>query len=378
MKTSGLLLWSMPVLASVLVFSSCGKKSSSEDSTTVNADGSTKLSAVTDVSQLGVSTALTISLPSAYSQKTSTNLNLTTAKKSQDACQMGEPITSVKESLDSVASFFCHMEVEKAKIKFGVKTTITTNGKEFGRIWIDNSKAADNQITLYMCQDGALKEKVDITGVKLGADGKPSGMKGSVQHKGSEGTQSWASDVTFDKAYSGAYLEMSGKDKYSDSSNSGSFARSVAVKLMDSSDEVSVVSLASKGTWGGQAFSQRGLGYAASNLGQALFVNSGTYNNQTFTNTHRSSFDLDGYVVAESSSTKLGEGGVLRVPAASLPAFLDASFEPSAPTGWDCGDIAETVDLDPESAAHQACEKDHKEGANCWGTEFEGGEAEAI
>lgn len=375
MKTTKLILWAVPTFVAF----SCGKKSDDDSAAATNADGSTKLTAVSDVGQLGVSSALSISLPSAYSQKKTTSLALAaTAKKSQDACQMGEPITSVKESLDSVGGMFCHIEAEKAKIKFGVKTTITSKGVEFAKIWIDNSKAADNQITLYMCQKGALQQKIDITGVKLGADGKPTGMKGSVQEKGSEGTQSWARNVVFDKNFTGAYLEVTSQDKYSDTATSGSFARSVALKLMDSADSLSYVSMSSKGTWGGQSFKQRGYGLSVSKLGQALFENSGTYNNQTFTNIRRSSFDLDGYVAAESSSDKFAAGGVLRVKSSDVPAYLDASFTPTAPTGWDCGTTEVTVDLDPDSAAHKACESSHKNGADCWGSDFESGANDSI
>lgn len=359
-------------LAVVLALS-CGKKDDSE-TTTTNADGSTKLTEVSTADQLGVSAALgSLSLPAAYApKKTSLLLTASSAKKSSEACMMGDGIKSATEGLASIGSFFCHIEVEKDKISFGKKYKITSSGEEFARIWIDNSKAADNQITLYMCQDGKLREKIDITGVKIGADGKPSGIKGSVQHQGSEGTQSWASSSTFDKGYTGAYLEISSKDKYADSSNSGTFARSVALKLMDSSDEVSSISLASKGTWGGSDFAQRGIGKGASDFGQALFENSGSYQSQTYTWTHRSYFALStGLVAASDATDKFAASGSLYVKSTELPEYLATGFSPDAPSGWDCEGVESTVDLDPDSAEHQKCDGDHSEGESCWGDDFE-------
>ncbi len=357
-----------------LAASSCSKKDSSDESA---ASSKADLATLSNPAQLGISTALTVEVPDAYNPSAA-SLALASGKKSQEACQMGDPIRSVVRSLSDIKSLFCHVEIEKEKIKFGVKTAINAGGQEFLRIWIDNSKVADGKITVYTCKEGKLEQKIDITGVIMGTDGKPTGMKGTVQDQGSEGTQSWARSIVFDKGFTGKYLEISSDDKFSDSSNSGSFARSVQMKLQDVDTEVSKVAMSSKGTWEGQTFSQKGLGLGSSGYGQAIFFNKGSYNGQDFEWTRRSSFDDNGYVVASTASTLLGEGGALYVNKADIPDYLADDFAPEAPTGWDCASVDTTVELDPESTDHQACDagKDDGEGANCWGEDFENGSAE--
>lgn len=354
-----------------LVLAGCGRKEKEEEVTT-NADGSTKLTEVKTADQLGVSTALgKISIPAAY-KGASSKLLLTASKKSSEACMIGDGIKSAESTLKEIGGFFCHIEVEKAKIEFGKKYTITSKGQEFAKIWIDNSNAATNQISLFMCQGGSLKDAIVITGVKLDANGKPTGIKGTVRNKGSEGTQSWANSSTFNKGYDGAYLEVESKDKYSDTSNSGSFSRYVKLKLFDSNSEVSTVAMSSGGTWGGNAFKQKGVGKGTGDYGQALFTNSGTYSSQTFSWTHRSYFNIStGIVAGKTDSANFAEGGSLYVKGSEVPDYLGDSFSPDAPAGWDCSGADTVVDLDPDSAAHKACESGGGDGANCWGDDFE-------
>ncbi|MCX6116712.1 MAG: hypothetical protein NT027_04165 [Proteobacteria bacterium] len=358
----------------IAAMSSCGKKDS-DDTTATNADGSTKLETLSNPAQLGVSTALKVSLPAAYAGSSSTSL--LAGKRSQEACLMGESIRSVKQSMDSIRSFFCHIEVEKDKLVFGTKTKITSKGQEFGRIWVDNSQAASGLIAVYMCQDGALKEAIKLTGVKMGSDGKPTGMKGTVVHKGSDSSQSWASNVTFDKGFTAANLQVTAQEKYSQTgSNGGSFAREVKMTLQDVSTEVSTVSVSSKGSWGGSEFSQKGYGKGASDFGQALFTNAGKDgSNQTFSWTKRSYFDKDGIVAAATASSLFGEAGSLYVKTTDLPEYLATTFAPDAPSGWDCSGADTTVDLNPESDAHKACEVKQSSNPQCWGSEFEGSQA---
>lgn len=356
---------------------SCGTKKEDEVVATTNADGSTKLTELKTADQLGVSTALgKLSLPAAYSPTTAAlNLALIAGKKSSDACMMGDGIESATEGIKNIGSFFCHIEAEKDKLVFGTKYTVTSKGAAFAQVWIDNSNAAAGEISLYMCESDKLKQAIKITGVKMDAAGKPAGIKGSVSHKGAQDTQSWSSSATFDKGYAGAYFEVSAKDKYADSANSGSFARAVVLKLFDAATEVSTVTMASGGTWGGQAFKQRGMGKGANDFGQALFVNSGTYSGTAFDWTHRSYFTLStGIVAAVGDSANFAEGGSLYIKSTELPDYLAATFEPDAPAGWDCSGATTVVDLDPDSAAHKACESGRTEGANCWGSDFQEGE----
>ena len=106
------------ILATAAILSmavaSCGKKKKKDESTT-NADGSTKLTAVTSVAELGLSSALNISVPAAYS-KAATSLSLTAAKKSQDACRIGEPISQVSDNINQVGNFSVILKLKRRRL----------------------------------------------------------------------------------------------------------------------------------------------------------------------------------------------------------------------------------------------------------------------
>ena len=367
----------LAALTMAALVASCGKKSSSDESSaTTNSDGSTKLTALTSPDQLGISTALgAVKLPSAYSGGKATSLALTSDKKSQDACLMGDGVKSATDGLKNVANFFCHIEVEKAQIKFGTKYSLTSSGKDFAKVWIDNADAANGNINVYMCQNGSLQQAIKVSGVKMGSDGKPSGVKGTVANSGGDSTSTWKSSTTFDKGYTGAYLEAASKDKFTQTESNGSFTRAVVLKLFDDATEVSHISMSSSGSWGGNAFKQRGYAKGANDLGEALFADHGIDNsNNSFDWTHRSYFTQStGIVAAVGDSANFASGGSLYVATTDLPDFLAADFSPDAPSGWDCSGADTVVDLNPDSAAHKACESDHADNS-CWGTDYEQGD----
>lgn len=355
-------------LATVLA---CGKKEDEEE-----AGKGKSLSDVEGIDELNISSSLKVKVPDALSGAESSSLRLAAKKRSFEACRMGQTIKEVTRSIEDIGSFFCHLEVEKDKIKFGTKYKIKSNGKEFGRVWADNS--VEGKINLYMCQDGKLKEKISVTGV----DPANKASKGTIQQRGEQDTQSWKRSVVFDKEYTDPNITtVESEDKFEDSGEQGgSFARRVALKLYSGSGAkqtgVSNLVLASQGTWGGAAFKDRGIARYDGEYGEALMYGKGTFGESDFEYTQKSYFDGDGYVVADDESKDFAKGGDLYVGDEDLPEYLKTSFEPSKPTGWDC-DVDETIELNPDSKAHEACDnKDDYEEASCWDSdEFEQGEA---
>jgi len=221
-----------------------------------------------------------------------------------------------------------------------------------------------------MCENGALKEKIEVTGF----DEAREAVKGSIQQKGSEDTQSWASSVVFDILFSDENLRVvDAQDLYEDSATSGSFARHVNMSIYTEGAGVSEMALASQGTWNGSDFQDRGFGRHDGDYGHAKFASQGSNNGNVYDWSHDSFFDAEGLVVSSSASAAFTSGGTLDVTADDMPDFLADSFSPTEPEGWDC-DVDETIELDPESAGHQACETEWTEPADCWGADFEQGE----
>ncbi len=159
------------------------------------------------------------------------------------------------------------------------------------------------------------------------------------------------------------------------------FLREVSLLLKEAG--VSEVALASKGSWNNQQFSQRGAGKFNGSYGNALFENSGSFesqgSSQTFSFANRAYFDDKGIVVENSATADYtGPNGALYISKSDVPSYLTSASSITAPSGWvaeGCPDFDTTVELDPESPAHQACEgdQDHSH-ADCWSeTEFQQG-----
>jgi hypothetical protein len=346
----------------------CGKKDSDDDDDD-DAKG-TDLADVESIDQLNVSGSLNIVLPDAFEE--SATASLLAGKRSMEACRLGQTLKEVTKQVRDVGSFFCHLEVEAKKIKFGTKYTINSGGEEFGKVWADNSKAADGRIALYMCQNGKLKEQIEITGV----DVDKGTAKGSLHNKGSDGDQSWATALTFDVGFTTAGLiSMNAQQKYADSANDGEFARLVDMNIYEPGEGISNLSMASSGSWGGSEFADRGFAKHNGDFGHVLLYNQGTYNDEEFDFSRHGYFDGEGKVVSKDDSPKFADGEELGVEDSDVPDYLKSSFEPDEPEGWDC-DADEEVELDPDSAGHQACDegKEQEEFADCRGDEFEQGE----
>jgi hypothetical protein len=325
-------------------------------------DGSSneKLAAATDVSDLKLTNAFKINLPGAFAEKSAgAGLRLTEAKKSQEACQMGQTVKDSVRSLESIGNFFCHLEIEKDKMTFGKKFLINSNGVEFARIFVDNSEAATGKISIGFCSkqgdDESNRELITIEGLS------DVGPRGSVYNSGEnshEGVaQTYGSATTFDMTTEGLVNVISSQLHESDGNT---FRRKVELALVEAG--VSNAKLASKGMKDGHSFAERGAAMFDGTLGSAIYQNAGSYNGQAFSFARRAYFDEPGNVLTAADVTE-----AVIPQLTDMPAFLDENFSTSIPAGWvadGCQDYEDVIDLNPESAEHQACgggDQEHRE-----------------
>ena len=108
-----------------------------------------------------------------------------------------------------------------------------------------------------------------------------------------------------------------------------------------------------------------------------MFESTGNHDGTDFTFTRTAKFTEAGLgVTGDDNAALFAEGGDLYVASSDLPEYLSTSFAPAAPTGWDCEDVDETIELDPDSAGHRACDgdRDDEQSPDCWGDEFENGQ----
>ncbi len=364
----------IPVAVSLMlaVQSSCSKddkKETEEDDSTTAAVGGTgtsstkSISSASNVGDLQLKDALTITLPEALAGSSGSGLRLTAALKSQESCQMGETVREVTDSLGEIGGFFCHMEVEKDKIIFGKKYLIRTGGQEFARLYVDNSDIANGKITVGFCSQHGADEKNKQLIVLSGLS--DAGPKGQVFNEGTysleDGTaSSWKSAVTFDMSTSGT-VNISSNQRYASGDNI--FTR--AVELALKSAGISNISLAAKGSWQGNAFLERGAALFDGSFGSAIFQNQGSHEGQTFSFARRAYFNQAGEVLE-----KAGVPTTVIPEATALPAFLATDFVPASASGWvgeGCPDYDEALDLNVDSAEHQACERNHDNSmSSCW------------
>ena len=346
-----------------LATGSCGKKS----------DATTEGVTATTVADLKLSTAFNVELPAAIAKaagqssyaKRSTRL---VGKKSSEACRTVQNVAMMFDTLGSIGGMMCHLEAESANFSFGKKYKVVLQmGAQSDEmpLWIDNS--VGGQLTMYTCDAGKVREKILLTG------SSSNGAKGTIQFKGSDGSNSYANLLNFDFTTSGVKI-LNGQNVFSNGSNS--YAQDNSLEFRDSG--VSVMKSASKGTMdGGSSFQDRGAVKHNGTMGQALFKGEGSvqpYGAYSFSS--RSTFDAEGISVANSTA-----GTEIQVTASDLPSFLADGFSISDATGWDCA-TEETITIDmvngPTAAAHAACERDHNLQFDCWGDDFEQGENETI
>lgn len=294
-------------------------------------------------------------------------------KKSMEACQAVNDIDNMLRQIRSGAGTLCHMEVEG--MGFGKKYNVKITGLDDMNlsVYVDNTDPAN--LKVYTCNDGTLAEQFVITG--FNGVGKIKGtlsqyFEGSFDSSTRVGDTFTAGiNAEFDFTETGVQVIKSSMKYTSAGSMSSDFRSYGDIRLVDSG--VSKLLISREGTFGPMNMSQQEAVYFNGTNGQALF--SGVYQdgaNGEVTATHRSSFNADGTVIANSEAT-----ADITVDKTALPAKLAASFSPTKPAGWDCtGDEDFTVDMTgPKAEAHAACDVEHP-AYDCADAEFEFGETE--
>ena len=354
---------------------SCAAKDASKTEDTTSTDPSAagtgsnsatnKVASATSIADLKLAGALAIKLPEAFGGSASgAALRLLAGKKSSEACRMGETIKQATRSLGEVGGFFCHLEVEKDRIKFGKKYRIMTSMGEFARIFVDNSQAASGKLTVSFCQkdsgDGhSGKQLITIDSLS------DAGPKGSILNTGDEvsqsSQQSYESDVEFDMSVAGI-VNVIAKQRHESSGQI--FTNGIDLSLKSS--DVSSLKLASKGSDSerGGTFFDRGAALFDATMGSALFQSKGSDQGGAYEFSRKAFFNSAGDTLAGAD---VGAG--LQPATTAMPSYLPDDFRPEAPTGWagqDCNDYEEDVTLDPMSPSHAACDQGHDNEAGCW------------
>ena len=344
---------------------STGVTTGTSTSSKTSAETTNKVSTVASVAELKLAGTLAITLPDAFKGAPKTSgLALMAGKKSQEACMMGMTISEEVRSLGEVGGFFCHIELEKDRVKFGRKYRIMTNMGEFARIFIDNSQASQGKLSLGFCSTHSQGGETDRSRQLITIDQlTENGPKGSILTAGS-GTyqgisQTYGKSQSFDSSVAGV-INLVGKTMHKQTGNT--FVREVSLELKKSG--ISTLKLANKGTSTGGEFFDRGLALVAPDKGAALFQSKGTFQGQSFEFARRAYFNTAGEVLNASDV-----GPELQPAVAAMPPYLPADFAPDTLTGWvgqDCPDFDEDVTIDPNSPAHQACDQGRDQQYDCW------------
>jgi hypothetical protein len=344
--------------------SSCGKKKSKDEAYTVSS-----------VADMKLSSSFNLSLPSGFSKASGQSTNLTLAdgsmnlagKRSSEACRTIQQADSLFSNLGSIAGMMCHLEAESAQFKFGVKylVKLTQGGSTQDMpLWVDNSTAGS--LTMYTCKNGSIAEKIVI------GSATSSGPKGTINFRGSEGGNSYASALEFDFTTGGLKI-LKGQNTFSNSSDN--YASDTSIELRDSG--VSAIKMSNRGTSSSfGTFSDRGAVKFNGTLGQAVFKGSGSGGSQTYSWSSRATFDSDGFKVDNATATD-----DIKLDFSEVPAALASGFAVETASGWDCK-TDETISVDTDNgstaAAHKACERDHSSNFQCFGADFEQGTAETL
>jgi hypothetical protein len=269
---------------------------------------------------------------------------------------MGMAIHEETRSVNEVGGFFCHLESEKDRLKFGKKYRLMTPFGEFARIFVDNSQASAGKLTIGFCSNNregegsSMRNRQLITIESL----NEYGPKGSIVISGTGSRQgvsfTFGKSTLFDMSVQGT-VSMQGKVLHSQSGNT--FVREVGLELKKSG--TSSLKLANKGTSSYGEFYDRGIAFVSPEKGSAIFQTKGSHQGQTFEFANRSHFNKAGEVLSSADV-----GGDLQPPVSAIPSYLPADFKPDPLTGWveqDCPDYDEDVSLDPNSSGHAACDQ---------------------
>jgi hypothetical protein len=379
-------------LAVAVVASACGKKEEAAKADEAASDTGkpevSGLEGVKSLADLKLSSALKVELPEGLEaagtgeEGAALNLLATPGAKSREACMVSQSVKEAARRIQNVAGTMCHLEVEKETILIGKKTLLKlASGQEFGRLWAE--KRDDGKLIVSMCmknmEDPSLPANREIIEV---AERTDAGVKGSLFNGGAyldpEGNKGvFKGKVLFDSSEKGI-VKIDSRDLNIQGQNK--FVRMVDLVLVESG--LSKVRLASRGKFGSNEFSERAVALFKDDYGAVLLSSKGTTpEGDSFTFTRRGLFDKEGNIVAPSAYA--GFAGELKAQAKEVPAFLDADFAPDeGASAWvksGCKETEASAVIDPESAAHNACESDQGGSpSQCWGEDFQEGDAASL
>jgi hypothetical protein len=316
-----------------------------------------RLAAVSDIGSFKLKNALKLKVPKALQKNKGSALNLMAAARSEEACVLGENLKEVVSNVSGMGSFFCHLEVEKDKIKFGKKyKVVDKDGVDAGKIFVDNSAAGTGKVAVNLCFSDPTMfsgQTITVTDVnENGAQGNVAltySMPASAEQSASTGGQS----VTFDSLTAKKNLIIA-KDLFN--AGTTSYRRLAVLDLREG--DVSTLGLSSVIRTDSVEIAKRGVSALDDTHGSALLKDKGSYENLPFDYTRRAFFNAAGEVVAVGDSPKFAEGGSLFLKADKVPAALDGAFKPDAPSTWiasQCDGVDEELKIDFESEAHKAC-----------------------
>lgn len=292
--------------------------------------------------------------------------------KSREMCELEKMRYEDRGSLTGMEVTLCHLEVEADQIDFGTKYSLQERDEageiaySYG-IWIDDSSSGE--ITVNICENGSMQQKFTLTGLAVNQVRGTLKSVGVWEHGGIQ--QNVRLSAAFDNNYSDTdRRRLALKFRYENSEGDHHRTQS---NYSESTAGVSSYEVARAGRFGVQTFADATYAVISPTYGQVMMhSNGGTFqddNNQVSNygpSTHYASFDSNGFIVEETASIDLQDGGRLRVEFADLPQFLPATFEPESfdENDWDC--IGEEELVFAKSISGGARQQQHAQCDHLW------------
>lgn len=407
------------VLLSALVFS-C----SSDDESTTAADTTSRTATgtveATSIDELGLTGALNVELPDSLSDSSTSLALLQTGSKSVEACLMRSSAKQMIQQVEMASSMLCHIEAEGETIQWNTPTILDFSQMEAGAgltlaktdrgfelvqapgedpgsesdmtmpvIGIYTDDTDGNNVHVYLCE-GETEEtlsltqsftvkgskKVDVNGTQVNASA------GVIHINMSDDTMgTFKAKMSYDSNYKTAgdsRFEMGMKIAFSEEfkfRQKFSITEASGITTIAMSDAGSMSFGADSFT-----FSSAGAGRFDASNGNVIFKYDGGGGDPFST---RACVDSTGVIVACSSDAKFAEGGSLHILPSVVPGVFADTYEPDAPSGFDCA-TATWTKVAPASdeatiAAHTACDEGLASSAGtdgasaCFGTGYDDG-----
>lgn len=411
-------VWCVPAIFSLAGLAACGS-SSSNDTAAASNTGTTRTPGnstvqATNVSELGLTGALSIELPAALSEGSSLRL---AGSKSMEACLMRESAKQLVQQIDMATNMLCHIEVEGANIPWNTPVILDFSAVELALAARKSSalklqdpgippggpgdmppggptggdaptgdaptgempggegdfampifglyvKEADGgNVEVYLCSgededNMTLTQTFKVTGSKtITVDGKSVAVSKGKVNISMDDFGTFKGAIAYDSQFTDAdatALSMEVKFGF----DGASFAQKFSISSKeDGNTKVSISEVGSMSFGGGDAFEFKnaGVGLFDAENGHVFYSYDGGA--QEFST--KACVDANSYLV-DCSGAKFLDNGSLALTKDDVPGVLPATFSPEAPTGFDCKPASWTK-VAPKTdataiAAHEACD----------------------